>query len=61
MRDSWGMLSDLNTRVDIILLGTLSVMPFGIYSFAAFCGSFGQISYWSSRILPDNWRFTRSL
>ena len=42
-----GMLSDLNTRVDIILLGYfLSDARVGIYSFAAvFAEGFGQISY----------------
>ena len=42
-----GMLSDLNTRVDIILLGYfVSDASVGIYSFAAvFAEGFGQISY----------------
>ena len=42
-----GMLSDLNTRVDIILLGYfLDDASVGIYSFAAvFAEGFGQISY----------------
>ena len=42
-----GMLSDLNTRVDIILLGYfVSDARVGIYSFAAvFAEGFGQISY----------------
>jgi O-antigen/teichoic acid export membrane protein len=42
-----GILSDLNTRVDIILLGYfLSDARVGIYSFAAvFAEGFGQISY----------------
>jgi len=42
-----GMLSDLNTRVDIILLGYfVSDANVGIYSFAAvFAEGFGQISY----------------
>jgi O-antigen/teichoic acid export membrane protein len=42
-----GMLSDLNTRVDIILLGYfLNDAHVGIYSFAAvFAEGFGQISY----------------
>src|SRR5262249_51446605 len=42
-----GMLSDLNTRVDIILLGyLLNDASVGIYSFAAvFAEGFGQLSY----------------
>jgi len=42
-----GMLSDLNTRVDIILLGYfVNDASVGIYSFAAvFAEGFGQISY----------------
>jgi len=42
-----GMLSDLNTRMDIILLGYfVSDASVGIYSFAAVCAEgFGQISY----------------
>jgi O-antigen/teichoic acid export membrane protein len=42
-----GMLSDLNTRVDIILLGYfVSDASVGVYSFAAvFAEGFGQISY----------------
>ena len=42
-----GMLSDLNTRVDIILLGYFhNDASVGIYSFAAaFAGGFNQISY----------------
>jgi O-antigen/teichoic acid export membrane protein len=42
-----GMLSDLNTRVDIILLGYfVNDASIGIYSFAAvFAEGFGQISY----------------
>jgi len=42
-----GMMSDLNTRVDIILLGyLLNDASVGIYSFAAvFAEGFGQLSY----------------
>jgi O-antigen/teichoic acid export membrane protein len=58
-----GMLSDLNTRVDIILLGYfVNDASVGIYSFAAvFAEGFGQISYVVKQNLdPIIGRFTEA-
>ena len=58
-----GMLSDLNTRVDIILLGYfVNDASVGIYSFAAvFAEGFGQISYVVKQNLdPIIGRFTET-